>query len=146
MLNTAEKENVIAVSEIMTPNPVFVNTDSTVREAIDKMLENDIRHLPVLRASKLVGILSDRDLKLHELLFDSEKINGANSEKSLELPVSEVMQTAVVAVEAEDELPSVIRLMIENKIGAVPVVDSDSFGLVGIVSYIDILKKFEEIL
>ena len=59
-------------------------------------------------------------------------------------PISKFMNTAVLSVEPEDELRDVVDLMLENKIGAVPVVEPDSLKLVGIVSYIDVLSAVRD--
>jgi CBS domain-containing protein len=59
---------------------------------------------------------------------------------ALDAPVSSVMTSDVVAVEVEDDVSLIIELMLDRKIGAVPVVDSEDM-LVGIVSYVDLLKQ-----
>lgn len=119
----------MVVEEIMTKNPVTVESTATVREAVEKLYELDVRHVPVIEDGNLVGILSDRDMRAFEPRWS----------QLLENPVSNLMSSDVLSVEPETEVADLIDTMIEQKVGAVPVVDSTG-ELVGIVSYIDVLR------
>ncbi len=134
------------VKDIMTPNPEYVEVDSSVHSALGKMLELDVRHLPVLQDGELVGMLSDRDIGLYSAPESEELIDLEDLHVRLKEKVSKIMQGGVLSVDVESDVPEVIRLMIDNKIGALPVVDSHEGRLVGIVSYIDVLKAAEPLL
>lgn len=132
------------VSEIMTPNPEYVLVTEAVRDAFMKLLEMDIRHLPVVEANELVGMLSDRDLRefIVPLAGELETINAEDSR--FERPVSELMKGDVISVHPETDVSEVIELMIDHRVGAVPVVQPSTGLLVGIVSYIDVIREAQE--
>ena len=121
------------VQEIMTQNPRHVETTSSIRRAISLMQEFDIRHLPVLEEGELVGIISDRDLR-------GVILNNDGTSDYLDTKVSLIMQANPVTVDQDADASEAIELIVENKIGALPVVDSHTGKLKGILSYIDILQ------
>ncbi len=111
----------------MTKNPTFVREQTKVGDAIDLLHTMEIRHLPVVNDEReVVGMLSDRDLR-------------AVRPDGMAVKVSSLMSGDVLAVEEEDDVKEVVELMLENKIGAVPVVDGEGV-LVGIISYVDVLR------
>lgn len=71
-----------------------------------------------------------------------EEQEGADA--VLDLPVSRVMNTDLKTVSSEDDLDDAIELMVEHRIGAVPVIDPSINGLVGIVSTIDALRVLRQ--
>ncbi len=129
---------------LMTTDPVTVTPRATVAEALDLMRDMDIRHLPVVDGGALVGMLSDRDLaylNVGELLADQ----GADAvRRELATPVIKVMRPDVICVEPETDVSDVIDLLLEHKIGAVPVIRPDTQEVVGIVSYIDVLRTVQD--
>lgn len=123
------------VSEIMTRHPEVIQSTESIRVAVAKLYDNDIRHLPVLRSTELIGIISDRDLR------GFASVSGdAHFGPLLDRPVSEVMSSSVISVSENDDVSELMDIFIEGKVGAVPVVDAHTNKLVGIVSYIDVLK------
>ena len=127
-------------SEIMTENPRTVQPTDPVSLAIELLQTNRVRHLPVVDGrGQLVGMLSDRDLgPLMRTL-----IEGADVERMV-MPVSqrqvaEFMSGGVAAVVADADVSEVIDLMLDERIGAVPVVD-DADHVRGIISYVDVLR------
>lgn len=123
----------MVVEEIMSTQPVVVEANESIGSACVKLREADVRHLPVVDRGTLVGILSDRDLAA----FDPEL--GAYSEARTE-PAASVMSSDLVLANPETDVADAIDLMIEHKIGALPVVAADSLELIGIVSYVDVLR------
>lgn len=124
----------------MTLDPISVTADVTLAEAAESLYELDIRHLPVVDDGMLVGILSDRDLRDvgAPRLLDIDDPDALRAR--LSLPVSAVMSTDVIAVGPDTDLSELVGIMIETKIGAIPIVDGATRRLVGIVSYIDLLR------
>lgn len=132
--------------DLMTPNPATVTPEATVAEAWDLMRELDIRHVPVVQDGNLVGMLSDRDLVYLDVgrVLAAEGVDAVRRE--LGTPVVKVMTSDVIFVESEAELGDVVELLIENKIGAVPVVRPETREVVGIVSYIDALRALQDLI
>ena len=132
--------------DLMTPNPVTVTPQASVAETWDLMRELDIRHLPVIQDGALVGMLSDRDLASLDVgrVLAAEGVEAVRRE--LAMPVVKVMTSDVIFVEPDTELGDVVELLIENKIGAIPVVRPETREVVGIVSYIDALRALQDLL
>jgi acetoin utilization protein AcuB len=131
--------------DVMTPNPIVVTPEATLAEVWDFMREVDIRHVPVVRAGVLIGMVSDRDLAS----LDVARVlttDGADAlRRALATPVVTVMSSDVISVESEAALDDVIDLMIDNKVGAIPVVLPDTREVVGIASYVDVLRAVREL-
>lgn len=122
--------------DIMTNSPVCVTPKTRLKDAIEVMYANDVRHLIVLEHERLVGILSDRDLRaLWDPALDVEVRDGRVYDRK----VADFMSSGPLTVEAETDIDEVIELLLEHRVGAVPVVSSEG-TLVGIVSYVDVLK------
>lgn len=135
----------MVVEEIMTEDPISVEVTTTIRQVIAMLFEKDIRHLPVVEGGELVGIVSDRDLRgfLAPAMVELEK--PAEVQKRLQGPVSSVMNADVFSVTPETDLAEVIDLMLDQKVGAVPVVRQGTQELVGIVSYVDVLRAAQSL-
>jgi acetoin utilization protein AcuB len=131
--------------DVMTTNPVTVTPRATLGEVWDLMREADIRHVPVVNAGALVGMLSDRDLAALDVAGVLTTEGADALRRRLARPVVTLMSSDVVSVEAEDDVAEVVDLMLEHKVGAVPVVRSGIQELVGIVSYIDVLRAVREL-
>jgi acetoin utilization protein AcuB len=132
--------------DVMTPNPVTVGPDATVAEVWDLMRERAIRHIPVVEQGAVIGMLSDRDLAHLDLarLVTAEGAEGLR--RALATPAVKIMSADVVGVGPDAELGEVVDLLVENRIGAVPVVRPETQELVGIVSYIDVLEALRDLL
>lgn len=132
--------------ELMTENPATVSPEATIAEAWELMRDLDIRHLPVVDREMVVGMLSDRDLGALDVgrLLTEEGVDAVR--RSLARPVIQVMSADVVTAEPETDVAELITLFLEQKVGAIPVVLPDSRRLVGIVSYIDILRAVQDVL
>lgn len=132
------------VREVMTPDPVVADATSSVFEVIERMQQDDIRHMPVMDRGQLVGVVSDRDLKAYS--FDAVMANSPEGAQGrLRRPISLLMTGDPISVEAEADAGEAVDLMLENKIGAVPVIDPEG-NVVGIVSYVDVLRVARELL
>jgi CBS domain-containing protein len=131
--------NWMKVVDIMTKDPLTLTPVETVGQADDLMNTNKIRQLPVVQGKELVGIVTDRDIRsfLSGSLLESPEAR----ERALASAVREIMTTEPITVSPDDDLQEAVELMIDEKIGGIPVVD-DAEGLVGIVTYVDILRCF----
>ena len=132
--------------DVMTPNPVTVTPQASVAEVWDLMRELEIRHVPVVDHGGLVGMVSDRDLAQFDIAR-TLTVEGAGALRDqLATPVVKLMSSDVIVVNPETELDEIVELLVEHRIGAVPVVRSDSREVVGIVSYIDVLQALQDLL
>ena len=131
--------------DVMTPSPITVTPEATLAEVWDLMREADIRHVPVVEAGVLVGMVSDRDLASLDVARVLTADGAEALRRALATPVVTVMSADVIFVEMEDDLDDVIELMLEHKVGAIPVVRSDTRDVMGIVSYIDVLRGIRDL-
>jgi len=131
--------------DVMTPNPVTVAPDATLAEVWDLMREADIRHVPVVQAGALVGMVSDRDLALLDVAQVLTTEGADALRRTLATPVVTMMSSDVIFVEMDDDLDDVIELMLEHKVGAIPVARSDGRDVMGIISYIDVLRGIQDL-
>lgn len=130
----------------MTDALVTIKPVDTVRSALLKMEDQEIRHLPVVEGKQLIGVISDRDLREYRLPVMEEIDNPEYADDLLETPVSEVMNANLVTLDPGESLKAAIDLILEYGVGALPVVDRHSDELVGIVSYVDVLKHLRTVL
>jgi len=136
----------VTASEFMTQDPMTVTPRASIAEAWDMMRDLDIRHLPVIEDGVLVGMVSDRDLARLDVarLLSSEGAEALRRE--LTTAIADIMSSDVVCVEPETDLSEVVDLLLEQKVGAIPVVQPDTRALVGIISYIDVLRVLRDLL
>jgi CBS domain-containing protein len=133
------KYNWIKVVDVMTKDPLTIGPSETVGEAEELMAENGIRQLPVVKNSDLIGIITDRDVR--SFLAGSSVSPPNEREQALRTQVSDLMTANPLTLAPDDELQDAVELLVEQKIGGVPVVDAAE-GLVGIVTYVDVLRCF----
>lgn len=128
------------VRDLMTANVKTLGRNDTLGVADDLMSNSNLRHAPVLDADgELCGMLSQRDL--FRGAFARALGYGERAQKKLResILVKEIMTTEVVTVHPEESLSTAARIMLEKKIGCLPVVDREG-KLVGILSESDFLK------
>ncbi len=123
------------ISEIMSPLHHTIGFDQSMFEATMRMHQFEIRHLPVLRGGRLVGILSDRDLAM------VESLPGVDPKQ---VTVGEAMTSEPYAVPPNASLPAVLREMADRKYGTAVIVDAER--PVGIVTTIDALRLCVDLL
>jgi CBS domain-containing protein len=126
------------VAELMTTDVVTVGRNDELSVADDIMKMKRVRHLPVLEDGRLVGLLSQRDLFLAALSSAMGFGQKASREFLKSVPVKEVMTDELVTVEPSQEVKAAARLMIDRKIGCLPVVDGGK--LVGLLTETDFVK------
>jgi len=118
------------IRDIMRSPAVAISADTTLQDAYRTMREQGIRHLPVLAGEKLVGVVTDRDLRLAtSALAPSPFPPGSR--------VSEVMTREPLTADASDPVEDAARTMRERKIGCLPILDDGR--VIGIVTGLDLL-------
>lgn len=132
------------VLDIMTASPVVIRSDKSLRMALEKMEQNRVKHLPVLGVDgHLVGVLSDRDCRyaLNSPYIMRERWQDEDLTDHLEIRA--MMSPAPIIVEPDAPAAEAARLMLEHRIGCLPVMRGET--LVGIVTRSDILVAFMNI-
>ena len=127
------------VKNWMSKEVITVDPDDSMQDAIYMLQEQNIKILPVMDKEKIVGIITDRDLKkaspsdattldMHELLFLISKIK-----------VRDLMKKQVYTANPDDTVEEAAAVLLEKKISGVPVVDENN-RLLGIITRSDIFK------
>ena len=129
------------VVDLMTLDPLTITAAETVGKADELMAENNIRQIPVVNGRELVGIVTDRDVRAY--LSDALSADPKARERALKTAVGDIMTTEPLSIAPDDDLKDAVEMLIEQKFGAIPVVD-EAEGLVGIVSYVDVLRNYLE--
>ena len=129
------------VKELMSTKLTTVSPNDKLDRVFFLYNFENLRHLPVLEKNKLVGIISDRDLKkiLGPKKTFVEKPDGTSVRLSTRR-VKNIMRRNVTTIEPEQRAADAAAIMAKKKIGALPVVHKNK--LVGIISATDILKAF----
>jgi acetoin utilization protein AcuB len=132
------------IKDWMTKDPVTIAEDTSMIKAIHIMKERRFRRLPVVAAGKLVGMVTDRDLKeaspskatsldVHELYY-----------LLAELQVREIMSHHPLSVSQDDTVEHAAQVMLEHTISGLPVVDAGG-KVVGIITQSDVFRAFMHI-
>lgn len=130
--------------DIMTADPIIIRADKSLRSALKLMDDNTVNHLPVIsQQGHLVGVLSDRDCRfaLNSPFIVRER--WQDEELSIRLQVRSVMSPAPIVVEPQTSAEQVSQLMLNHRIGCLPVMRAET--LVGIITRSDILVAFMSI-
>lgn len=127
------------VADLMSRDPVAIPAGQSLKALRDKMLEHQVRHMPVVdEHQRLLGLVTHRDLLRHTLI-ERPRISAYVEDTLLEeLGVEDVMGTEIECVSPETELRKAAALMLEKKYGCLPVVEGEV--LVGILTEADFLR------
>ncbi|WP_243302239.1 CBS and ACT domain-containing protein [Geothrix oryzisoli] len=118
------------VKEMMRRPVTVISVEATIGEAFQLLQDRGFRHLPVVDRGRLVGVLTDRDLRFATSSF-------CHTPRTAEDPVSGAMSSPPLTADPLDPVEDAARIMRENKIGCLPVVDGSE--LVGILTGMDLL-------
>jgi CBS domain-containing protein len=129
------------VKQAMTPKPQFVHPDDSLLDAAARMQQNGVRHLPVVDGDMVVlGMLSDRDIRT----AIGDPTRALKRERGLsEFRVSQAMNHDVQTVSPSDSCAEVAMTFAATRADAAPVVN-DQNQLVGILSYVDLLRALSD--
>ena len=131
------------ISELMTKDPLLVRVGTSLPEAIAVLAFAEVRHLPVVdEVGALVGMLSERDALAVFSLDDTSP--EADSARAQAFNVEDVMSKEVFALGSDGDVKALCDVFIDQKMGAVPIVDAGE--LVGIASYVDVLRAVRGLL
>jgi len=127
------------VKNWMSKNVIAIDINDSMQEAIRLLKENDIKMMPVLKKGKLVGIITDRDLKrasasdattldVHELLFLVSKIK-----------IKDIMTKDPIMIPEDFTVEETAEILLKNKISGAPVIDNEG-KVVGTITQTDLFR------
>ncbi len=125
----------VPIGKFMTLAPKVIGYDQSLSQANDYMRKLHVRHLPVSKAGKLIGVISDRDLSL-ALYF--------RGERALEMRVAEALTENPFFAPIDMPMGEVAAQMVSDKYGCVLIMDQGR--LAGIFTYIDALRALAHLL
>lgn len=131
------------IRELMTGGLTTVHRETSVQEARELMTRRRIRHLPVTSpGGGLVGIITDRDIRLNLPSPATSLSVGEINHLLTKLTVGQVMTRSVITIGPDRPVREGAQLILEHRIGALPVVDDGH--LIGILTETDIVRAFVE--
>ena len=123
------------VNEYMSRSPVTVRDSDVYHNAFRILEDTEMHHLPVVNASsEVVGILARRDLQLAARFYRESPVE-----------ISEIMHTPVLTTPADESLSHAAQLMMEQRIGCLPVLDENNH-LEGILTETDLFRALRDLL
>jgi CBS domain-containing protein len=120
------------MKDLMTRYPAYCRPDDSLENVSKLMLERDCGIIPVCRGSRVVGVITDRDITCRGV---------ATGRIPSEVPVSEIMSSPVYCVHDRDDVQAAVDLMEEKQVRRLPVLDEND-DLVGIVAPSDLAPMF----
>jgi acetoin utilization protein AcuB len=132
------------VKDRMTRNPVTASPETSLYDGLRLMRENKVRRLPLVDKGKLVGIVSEKDL-LYASPSPATSLSVWEVQSLIaKITLRELMTKKPITVVEDCPLEEAARIMVDNKIGGLPVMRGDT--LVGIITETDLFKVFLELL
>ncbi len=125
----------VPVDEFTTPDPITTNEDTSIDDLRRLMEEHGIRHLPVVRGDTVVGVISDRDVRV---------VSGLTVTEKLQIRAADIMAPDPLTVSATMPLDDVAYAMSEQKVGSV-IVNDENGRFLGIFTASDALNALIEI-
>lgn len=136
--------------DIMTTEVIILNPKDSLHQASRKLAENATSGAPVIDdIGRIVGVVSEHDIVSYLATFEDKEIEVVDTSTLPHLaqayvqasatPVEEIMTTEIISAKPDTKIEILIRLMTENNINRIPIVEKGK--LVGMVSRIDILRN-----
>lgn len=127
-------EPVYHIKDIMTKDVIYMDSKSTIQEVYDLIKEKKVTQIPITAfGRKIVGIINKKVI-LNLLMDDIENVQGILNRK-----IEDVYLPEIITSEPDSDVRSVVKVMLDFKLDAIPIVD-DNDTLLGIVSKTDILR------
>ena len=128
------------VRDIMSEQVVTISSDDTLSTVEDIMTLGRVRHMPVVRAGQLVGVVSERDLLRASLSNLSEFGNEQRRAFLQVVEIKRVMSAPPIVIDPDASVEEAALVMAERKIGCLPVVEGSR--LIGMLTETDVLRYF----
>jgi acetoin utilization protein AcuB len=131
------------VRDVMQSNVVTAAPETPLSEVARLMSQYRIRHLPVVAGTRLLGLISDRDLKASAVSLGMGRQGNALEAPDRQLTAADLLRATVFTIGSLAPAEDAARLLAEHRIGSLPVVDQGRF--VGIVTDTDLLACFSRV-
>ncbi|TPG44627.1 CBS domain-containing protein [Flavobacterium pectinovorum] len=130
------------ISHIMTKSVITANENDGLRKVVEKLKQNTIRHIPIVKGKEVVGIISRTDINrlTFGALFEGQE--GADEAILEMLTISQVMTSKPKTVSSDTIIRDLAEIFVKEEFHALPVVDNGE--LKGIVTTTDVVKYFLE--
>ena len=128
------------IKQWITREVITIEPEASVKKAFGLMKSMGIRHLPVVKNDRLVGIVTDRDLrrpKISDVFKSWDELYRLNDT----IAVEDIMASPVITIREDAVIQEAAQRMVEKRIGALPVTDTAG-KMVGIIAESDILRAF----
>ena len=133
------------IEQRMTSNPITITSQATIADASELMRTNKFRRLPVVDGGKLVGVVTDRDLREVSpspattlSIFELNYLLG-------KIRIKDIMQKKVITIGSDATVEEAALLLYNNRIGGLVVVDGQG-AVVGVITETDIFKCFVDVM
>jgi CBS domain-containing protein len=123
-----------SIRELMTKNPCSIDADKPVAYAAKMMRDEDVGLAPIVEGQKLIGTLTDRDIAIRVV---------AEGKDPQSTTVREVASSRLVTIDPDQDLDEALRLMAQNQIRRLPVVEEDG-KLAGVIAQADVARHASE--
>jgi len=130
-------KSIPTLATTMTPFPYSIDINEPLNDAIDMMEKQGFHHLPVTEDGKLVGVLTDRDIKFVASPFSSASLED-------ELYVKDIYSSRTYVVDIHTSLDNVLKIMADKHLGSALVTKNEK--LAGILTHNDVFRKFADVL
>lgn len=120
------------IQDIMTKKLIHIKADDTISSAAKKMLEFDVGFLPVAKESKVIGVITDRDI--------ATKVFSNTT--SLDVKIEDYISKNIISCKVNSNIEDALSIMSKNHVKRLLVLDDKK--IVGIISFSDILHHFED--
>jgi CBS domain-containing protein len=130
------------ISHIMTKTVVTANENDGLRKVVEKLKQNTIRHIPIVRGKEVIGIISRSDINrlTFGALFEGQE--GADEAILDMLTIPQVMTSKPMTVSSDTIIRDLAEIFVKEEFHALPVVDNGE--LKGIVTTTDVVRYFLE--
>lgn len=133
------------VSEIMIKNVITASEDFKL-SVLEKMMANkNVGHIFITNLNKLVGIVSDGDIKRRKSHLAGTDVSTSREEQTLDTPAHQIMTRSLITLGPDDEILDAVNLLLSHDIHSIPIVKEGN-KLVGIVTGTDLLHYLKSLL
>ncbi|MBF7092707.1 CBS domain-containing protein [Flavobacterium sp. ALJ2] len=130
------------ISHIMTKTVVTANDNDGLREVVEKLKKNTIRHIPIIRGKEVIGIINRTDI--NRLTFGALFEGQEEADETIldMLTITQVMTSKPITVSSDTIIRDLAEIFVKEEFHALPVVNNGE--LKGIVTTTDVVRYFLE--